>query len=102
MTRLWSLSALALEGYWDSIVQMLANAPLLGAFVALLVVAFHPLLDRRAWIAFALFIHDHRLCPPVRLGKHAERIPLALLFLLLFSLGGLGLIIDEPALTARW
>src|ERR1039458_3823782 len=54
MTRLWSLLLLELGGYWDPILQMVANTLLLGGFVALFVAAFRPILDRASWIAFAL------------------------------------------------
>lgn len=80
---------------------MLANALLLGAFVALLVVAFHPLLDRRAWIAFALFT-TVVLALPFGREKTLSAFHSHWYFLLLFILAGLALIIDEPALTARW
>lgn len=39
-TRLWSLLLLVLEGYWDPIVQMLANTAIYGGMVALFVAAF--------------------------------------------------------------
>src|SRR5450759_4725885 len=54
VTRLWSLLLLELGGYWDPILQMVANTLILGAAVALLVISFQPILDRRLWIAFTL------------------------------------------------
>jgi len=101
MTRLWSLLALALEGYWDSILQMLANTLLLGAFVALLVVVFRPLLERRAWIAFALFT-TVVFALPFGWENTLSAFHSQWYFLLLFSLAGLALIIDAPALIGRW
>ena len=55
ITRLWSLLLLELGGYWNPTLQMLANTAILGAFVALLVTAFRPILHGASWIAFVLF-----------------------------------------------
>ena len=46
LTRLWSLLLLELEGYWDPILQMAANAVLFGGFVALFIAAFRPIFSR--------------------------------------------------------
>ena len=42
VTRLWSLLLLEVNGYWDPILQMVVNALLLGAFVALFIFTFRP------------------------------------------------------------
>jgi hypothetical protein len=55
VTRLWSLLLLELGGYWDPILQMVANTLIFGAVVALFIAAFRPILDRRSWLVFALF-----------------------------------------------
>src|SRR5512146_802367 len=53
LTRLWALLLLELEGYWDPILQMAANALLFGGFAALFIAAFRPLLAGADWLAFA-------------------------------------------------
>ncbi|HEY1473841.1 MAG TPA: hypothetical protein VGF53_07130 [Pseudolabrys sp.] len=101
VTRLWSLLLLDLGGYWDSILQMLANTLLLGSFVALLVVAFRPILDRLAWTAFALFA-SAIFALPFGWQSTLSSFHSQWYFLLLFSLGGLLVIVDAAALTPRW
>jgi hypothetical protein len=46
---------LEVGGYWDPILQMVANTLILGAVVALFIAAFRPILDRRSWVIFAMF-----------------------------------------------
>jgi hypothetical protein len=55
VTRLWSLLLLELNGFWDPILQMVANTLILGAFVALFISVFRPVLTERSWLGFALF-----------------------------------------------
>ena len=50
VTRLWSLLLLDLEGYWDPILQMVANTLILGTAVALFIASFRPILDCRSWL----------------------------------------------------
>ena len=101
MTRLWSLPLLGLEGYWDPILQMLANALLLGLFVALLVIVLRPILDRRSWIGFAIVVTAVFAFPfgweNTLSGFHSQWY-----FMLLFSIGGLAAIVDAAAFTVRW
>ena len=101
VTRLWSLLLLALEGYWDSVLQMLANTLLIGSFVALLVVVFRPILDRRSWIAFALFTTT-AFALPFGWENTLNSIHSCWYFMLLFSISGLVAIVGAAAFTARW
>jgi hypothetical protein len=101
ISRLWSLLLLDLNGYWDPILQMLANTAILGAFVALLVTAFRPILDGVSWIALVLFSTVIFALPfgweSTLAGFHSQWY-----FMLLFSIAGLYAIIDATAFTARW
>ena len=72
VSRLWSLLLLELGGYWDPMLQMVANTLIFGAAVALFVAAFRPVLDRRSWLVFALFSMVI-FSLPVQLGKIRSR-----------------------------
>ena len=101
VTRLWSLLLLELEGYWDPILQMLANTLILGAAVALFIGAFRPILDHRSWLVFALFSVVIFLLPfgwANTLGGFNS----SWYYMLLFSIAGLVIIIDAAAFTPRW
>ena len=101
VSRLWSLLLLELEGYWDPMLQMVANTLILGAAVALFIAAFRPILDRRSWLVFALFSMVIFSLPfsweNTLAGFHS-----AWHFLLLFSISGLVVISDAEAFTPRW
>jgi hypothetical protein len=101
VSRLWSLLLLESEGYWDPMLQMVANTLILGAAVALFIAAFRPILDRRSWLVFALFSTVIFSLPfsweNTLAGFHS-----AWHFLLLFSISGLVVISDAEALTPRW
>jgi len=101
VTRLWSLLLLDLEGYWDPILQMLANTLLLGGFVALLVASFRPMLDAASWIAFALFAAVIYALP-FGWESTLAGFQSSWYFMLLFSVGGLLAIIEAAAFSARW
>jgi hypothetical protein len=101
VTRLWSLMLIDLGGYWDPILQMLANTVIIGAFVALLVAAFRPILDRASWIMLALFTAVLYALPfgweSTLAGFHSQWY-----FMLLFSLAGMLAIIKAAAFTLNW
>ena len=101
VTRLWSLFLLELEGYWDPILQMLANTLLLGALIALLIVAVRPILDRLSWIGFAIFI-TVIFALPVTWGNGLSGFNSQWYFMQLFSIAGLLAIIAAAAFTPRW
>jgi hypothetical protein len=98
---LWSLLLLELGGYWDPILQMVANTLIFGAVVALFIAAFRPILDRRSWLVFALFSMVIFSLPfgweNTLAGFNSQWY-----FLLLFSFAGLVVIIDAIAFTPRW
>jgi hypothetical protein len=101
MTRLWSLLLLELGGYWDPILQMVANTLILGAVVALFIAAFRPILDSRSWLVFALFSMVIFALPfgweNTLAGFNSQWY-----FLLLFTVSGLVVIIDAAAFALRW
>jgi len=101
VTRLWSLLLLELGGYWDPILQMVANTLILGAAVALLVISFQPILDRRLWIAFTLFT-TAVFALPSGWENTLCSFQSPWYFMLLFSIGGLVAIVDAPTFTTRW
>jgi hypothetical protein len=101
MTRLWSLLLLELEGYWDPILQMLANGTLLGALVALIVTLFRPLLTWSAWLALTLLAMA-MFGSPLSWRNPLEGFDSAWYFVLLFSIGGLAAIVRVKAFTASW
>lgn len=100
-TRVWLLLLLDLGGYWDTILQMLANALILGVFVALFIAAFRPILDSRSWLVFALFSMVMFALP---LGWENTLMGLNshFYFLFLFTVFGLVVIIDAAAFAPRW
>jgi hypothetical protein len=100
-TRLWSLLLLLLEGYWDPIVQMVANALIAGAIAALTIAAFRALLPRPYWIAFALFA-TLILALPWTWGNALEGFNSQWYFMLLFSVAGMMAICGAPAFAPRW
>jgi hypothetical protein len=101
VTRLWSLLLLGLEGYWDPILQMLANTLILGAIVVLFVAVLRPILDHTSWIVFVLFsLVSFSL--PFGWENTLAGFSSQWYFLLLFSIAGLVTIIDAAALTLRW
>jgi hypothetical protein len=101
VSRLWSLLLLELGGYWDPMLQMVANTLILGAAVALFIAAFRPVLDRRSWLVFALFSMVIFSLPfsweNTLAGFHS-----AWHFLLLFSISGIVVISDAEAFRPRW
>lgn len=101
ITRLWSLLLLELNGYWDPILQMVANALLSGLAVALLVAAFRPMLDVVSQIVLALFSMVIFSLPSawenILNGLHSMWF-----FLILASLVGLIILHGAGAFTARW
>ena len=100
-TRIWLLLLLALEGYWDPIVQMLANTLIVGALVVLLVGAVRPLLPSASWIVFVLFaILVFAL--PWTWGNTLDGFNCQYYFLLLFSIAGIVAIVGAQAFTPRW
>lgn len=101
ITRLWSLLLLCLAGYWDPILQMLANTAILGAFVALLVTAFRPILDGVSWIALVLF-STVIFALPFGWESTLAGFQSPWYFMLLFSIAGLYAIIDATAFTPHW
>ncbi len=101
MTRLWSLLLLELEGYWDPILQMLANALILGAVIALLVAAFRPLLTTRSWTSIAAFT-TMMFALPFAWENTLQGFNSQWYFLLLISLVGLLVVTRAAAFTARW
>lgn len=101
VTRLWSLLLLELGGYWDPILQMVANTLILGAMVVLFIAAFRPILDRRSWLLFALF-STAIFSLPFGWGNTLAGFNSQWYFLLLFSIAGLVVIIDAAAFTPRW
>ena len=101
VTRLWSLLLLELEGYWDPILQMVANTLILGAAVALFIAAFRPILDHRSWLVFALFSMVI-FSLPFGWANTLAGFSSSWYFMLLFSIAGLVVIIDAAAFTPRW
>jgi len=101
VTRLWLLLLLELEGYWDPILQMLANTLLLGGIIALLVAAFRPLLDRAAIIAFAVFA-TVLFALPLDWGNTLSGFNSQWYFMQAFSIAGLLAIIAAGAFALRW
>ena len=88
MTRLWSLLLLELEGYWDPILQMLANTLILGAVIAVLVAAFRPLLTTWSWTSIAAFT-TVMFALPFAWENTLQGFNSQWYFLLLISLAGL-------------
>jgi hypothetical protein len=101
VTRLWSLLLLELEGYWDPILQMLANTLLLGVVVALLVAAFRPILDRASWLAFAAFTAV-MFSLPLSWENTLAGFNSQWYFMLFFSMSGLLAVTAAAAFTPRW
>jgi hypothetical protein len=101
VTRLWSLLLLELEGYWDPILQMVANTLLFGAVLVLLITIFRPILDRTAWIAFSL-IATIIFALPFGWENTLAGFNSQWYFLLFFSIAGLRVITDAAAFTPRW
>lgn len=101
VTRLWSLLLLDLGGYWDPILQMVANTLILGTAVALFIAAFRPILDRWSWLVFALFSMMIFSLPfgweNTLAGFNSQWY-----FMLLFSIAGLVVVTDAAAFTPRW
>jgi hypothetical protein len=101
VTRLWSLLLLDLEGYWDPILQMVANTLILGTAVALFIASFRPILDCRSWLVFALFSMVI-FALPLSWENTLAGFNSQWYFLLLFTVSGLVLIIDAAAFAPRW
>jgi hypothetical protein len=100
-TRLWLLLLLVLEGYWDSVVQMLANALIFGALIALFVVAFRSVLSGTSWIIFVLFT-TLIFALPWTYGTTLDGFNGQYYFLLLFSIAGIVCIVGARAFTPWW
>jgi len=101
MTRLWSLLLLEIDGTWDSILQMLANMLLLGAYAMALVAAFRPLLSSASWVVFAAFT-AFLYALPCTWGTTLFGFDSQWCFVLLFSFVGLVVMVGAAALTPRW
>ncbi len=101
VTRLWSLLLVELGGYWDPMLEMVANTLLLGAVVALLVVASRPILEGASWVAFALF-SVVIFSPPFDWENTLAGFNSQWYFMLWFSIAGLLAIIEATAFTLRW
>ncbi|MBI3706007.1 MAG: hypothetical protein HY244_19620 [Rhizobiales bacterium] len=101
ITRLWSLLLLELNGYWDPILQMVANTLLAGLTVALLIAAFRPMLDTVSWIVLALFSMIIFALPlaweNILSGFHSQWY-----FLNLVSLAGLILLLIHIGISLVW
>jgi hypothetical protein len=101
ITRIWSLILLELNGYWDPILQMIANSLLFGLAVALLLVWLRPLFDTISLTVFAGFCMVIFGLPlaweNILAGFHS-----AWYFLILFSLTGLFVLHNATAFSSRW
>jgi hypothetical protein len=100
-TRLWSLLLLELGGYWDPLLQMVANTLIFGTFVVLFVAIFRSVLDHASWLAFALFSLVF-FSLPVDFQNTLSAFQSQWYFVLLFSVAGLFAIIHAAAFTPRW
>ncbi len=101
VTRLWSLLLLDLAGYWDPILQMLANTLLLGGFVFVFVAAFRPILDGAVWFAFAL-LAAVIFALPFGWENTLAGFQSAWYFVLLFGIAGLIAVMPAAAFSPRW
>ena len=101
MSRLWSLLLLQLNGYWDPILQMLANTLIYGGFVGLFVGAFRSVLTRTSWIAF-VFFSALIFSLPFTWGNTLEGFNSQWYFMLLFSMATMFVVTHASALSARW
>lgn len=101
VTRLWSLLLVELGGSWDPILQMLANALLLGGFVFVFVSAFRPILDGVCWLGFAL-LAAVIFSLPFGWENTLEGFQSAWYFVLLFGIAGLIAIMPAAAFSLRW
>jgi hypothetical protein len=101
LSRLWSLMLIDLGGYWDPILQMLANTVIIGAFVGMLIAAFRPILFEASYAALALFAATLFALPfgweSTLAGFHS-----AWYFVLLFGIAGVLLICEARAFSIRW
>lgn len=99
--RLWWLLLLELNGYWDPILQMLANTAIIAAFLSVTVVAFHRILDGTSWIAFVIFSAVLFALPfdweSALWGVESQKY-----LVLLFSVAGLVAISVAAAFKLRW
>ncbi len=99
--RLWSLMLLALNGYWDPILQMVVNTLLSGVASALLIAMLRPILDVVSLIVIALFsmiIFELTLAWENVLAGIASHW----YFFMLASVTGLFLLHNSTAFAARW
>jgi hypothetical protein len=101
VTRLWSLLLLELAGYWDPILQMLANTLWLAGVVALLIAAVSPLLDRLSLFGFALFT-TAAFALPLDWANTLSGFNSQWYFMELLGLAGLLALVAAPAFTLRW
>jgi hypothetical protein len=101
ITRLWSLLLLELNGYWDPILQMVADTLILGAVVVLFIALFRPVLTRASWLVFALF-STAIFALPFGWENTLAGFNSQWYFLILFSIAGLATIIDATAFSPRW
>jgi hypothetical protein len=100
-TRLWLLMVLALNGYWDPVLQMLSNTVVLGAFTVAFVALFRRLLAGPEWIAFAL-LTAIVLALPVGWEDAVEAINTQYYMVMLLATTGLAVIAPAAAFTPRW
>ena len=100
-TRLWLLFCLVLEGYWDPIVQMLANALIYGAAGALFIAAFRCVLGASSWTLFAAFAMLV-FALPWTWGTTLDGFNGQYYFLELFSIAALIVIAGARAFASRW
>ena len=99
--RLWWLLLLELGGYWDPVLQMLANTTILAAFVAVMLVAFRGILDGSSWIAY-LILSTVIYALPFDWESALWGVDAPQCLLLLFSVAGLVAIVEAAAFTLRW
>ena len=90
-----------LEGYWDTIVQMLVNALIYGAAAALFIDAFRFILSARSWALFALF-STLVFALPWTWGTTLDGFNVQYYFLELFGIAAIIAIVGARAFAPRW
>lgn len=101
LTRLWSLMLIDVGGYWDSVLQMLANTTIIGALVAILIATFRPILFEGSYAALTLFTAAIFGLPfgweSTLAGFHSQWY-----FVMLFGIGSVLLFCEARAFSTRW
>ena len=100
-TRLWLLLWLVLEGYWDPIVQMLANALIYAAAATFFIGAFRSILGTQSWVLFAAFA-TLVFALPWTWGTTLDGFNVQYYFLELFSIAAIVAIVGARAFAPRW